>query len=478
MNVMFSPKGTVPFRAPEKTLGDVDLAVTIGVLAVAGDVTFIIDSDGFIRDIALGTSAVPEARIDDWVGQRWVDTVSIESRAKIEEMLLAAKSDGAVRWRQVTHGQGIGDLPMRYLAMSAGKSGQVIAIGRDMRAESNLQQRLLQAQQSMERDYVRLRQAEARYRMLFDLSSEAVLIVDTVSRQIMDANPAAYSLAGAATGELSGRPLPNLFADESRDTAIALLGSVAAAEQSAPVAIRLIDGSERMLSASLFRQDRGSCFLVRLMTREQGSAAVEQESQRLFEVLDRLPDAFVVTDDEMMIIAENAAFLDLAQLARKEQSRGQPLGRFLGRQGIDINLLVTQLREHGSVRNFSTIVRGAYDTQDEVEVSAVAVADAGQPCFGFSIRNVGRRLSDLPVIGRELPRSVEQLTELVGRVSLKEIVRESTDLIERLCIEAALNHTADNRASAAEILGLSRQSLYSKLHRHGLGNLGEDNSAS
>jgi DNA-binding NtrC family response regulator len=56
-------------------------------------------------------------------------------------------------------------------------------------------------------------------------------------------------------------------------------------------------------------------------------------------------------------------------------------------------------------------------------------------------------------------------------MSLKEIVRESTDLIERLCIEAALAYTADNRASAAEILGVSRQSLYSKLHRHGLGNL-------
>ena len=68
-------------------------------------------------------------------------------------------------------------------------------------------------------------------------------------------------------------------------------------------------------------------------------------------------------------------------------------------------------------------------------------------------------------------RSVEQLTELVGRASLKEIVRESTDLIERLCIEAALAYTSDNRASAAEILGLSRQSLYSKLHRYGLGNL-------
>jgi DNA-binding NtrC family response regulator len=59
-------------------------------------------------------------------------------------------------------------------------------------------------------------------------------------------------------------------------------------------------------------------------------------------------------------------------------------------------------------------------------------------------------------------------------MSLKDIVRESTDLIERLCIEAALTYTADNRASAAEILGVSRQSLYSKLHRHGLGNLGTE----
>jgi DNA-binding NtrC family response regulator len=71
---------------------------------------------------------------------------------------------------------------------------------------------------------------------------------------------------------------------------------------------------------------------------------------------------------------------------------------------------------------------------------------------------------------------VEQLTELVGRVKLKELVRESTDLVERLCIEAALELTRNNRASAAELLGLSRQSLYSKLHRFGLGNLADGES--
>ena len=50
-------------------------------------------------------------------------------------------------------------------------------------------------------------------------------------------------------------------------------------------------------------------------------------------------------------------------------------------------------------------------------------------------------------------------------------MRETTDVIERLCIEAALELTRDNRASAAEMLGLSRQSLYVKLRRHGLGDL-------
>ena len=60
------------------------------------------------------------------------------------------------------------------------------------------------------------------------------------------------------------------------------------------------------------------------------------------------------------------------------------------------------------------------------------------------------------------------MKELIGRVSLKEMVRESTDMIEKLCIEAALDLTGDNRASAAEMLGLSRQSLYVKLRRYGM----------
>jgi DNA-binding NtrC family response regulator len=84
------------------------------------------------------------------------------------------------------------------------------------------------------------------------------------------------------------------------------------------------------------------------------------------------------------------------------------------------------------------------------------------------IRDVSRRPSVLTKNDKELPRSASQLAELVGRVPMKDIVGETTDLIEQLCIEAALDLTHDNRAAAAEMLGLSRQSLYVKLRRYGM----------
>jgi len=170
------------------------------------------------------------------------------------------------------------------------------------------------------------------------------------------------------------------------------------------------------------------------------------------------------------ILTANTAFLDVAQLSSQAQARGQPLENWLGRSGVDIGVLMANLREHRSVRNFSTVVRGAYGSLEEVEVAAVAVLGGKLPCLGFIIRSSALR-GAAKLGPASLVRSVEQLTELVGRVSLKDLVRESSDLIEKLCIEAALKLTGDNRASAAEMLGLSRQSLYVKLRRYGLGDL-------
>jgi transcriptional regulator PpsR len=115
------------------------------------------------------------------------------------------------------------------------------------------------------------------------------------------------------------------------------------------------------------------------------------------------------------------------------------------------------------------MLHGTNGGELQVEISGVSVKSGPLPCLGFSVRDVGRRLGTERPSLHQLPRSADQLVELVGRVPLQEIVSETADLIEKLCIEAALRLTRDNRASAAEMLGLSRQSLYVKLRRYNIG---------
>jgi DNA-binding NtrC family response regulator len=67
---------------------------------------------------------------------------------------------------------------------------------------------------------------------------------------------------------------------------------------------------------------------------------------------------------------------------------------------------------------------------------------------------------------------VRSIMELVGSSTLKDIVAETADVVEKMCIETAVELTRNNRVAAAEMLGLSRQSLYVKLHKYGL--IGQD----
>ena len=473
MNKHVGPPPKTAFATPDTMPGSLSAGVAAALLAAVGDVTFILSGEGRILDVAASHGELANHGFGDWVGGAWIDTVTIESRPKVAEMLTtAADAEASPRWRQVNHPAAGGDVPVRYLVMALGNGDRLIAIGRDMRGAAAMQQRLLQTQQALERDYIRLRQAETRYRLLFDMASEPVLIVEAETRRIREANPAAHRLLDAPDGGLVGKPVTSIVDPQDSDDFVAHLGAVEASDDLAPVALRLSDWrGEARIAARLFRQSRTPLLLLRIVTNEGAVSEHHRYDLELADVVERMPDAFVLVDRDLTILTANAAFVELAEMPSIERVTGARLGGWLGRPGIDLDLILSQLREHGSVRNLATILRGSAGGQEEVEVSGVVAPMGDGECFGFTIRSVGRRLHASPVVARDVPRSVDQLTELVGRMSLKEIVRESTDMIERLCIEAALAYTSDNRASAAEILGLSRQSLYSKLHRHGLGNL-------
>lgn len=439
------------------------------LVTAASDVAIVVDDDGVIVEVTLGDGMEAHPGWQKLVGKPWVETLARDSQPKVDLLLREAREGRTKRPRELNQKvEGLGEIPMRISGVQLDDVPCVALLARDLRPISTLQQRLVGAQQAMDREYGRLRQADTRYRVLFHVTSEAVLVTDATTRRIVEANPAAATTLGESAQALQGQQLVDLVDIQSRAALQAYLAAAEAGAKPADIDVFLLGQKERpvTLSASFFRQSGAALVLVRLRHASGSPRATSARTARMQAALDALPDGFVVTGEDRRILSANTAFCELVQQANENQVVGEPLDRWLGRPNVDLNIMVANLREHGAVRNFSTIVRGDFGPPQEALVTAVAALDGKVPCLGFTIRPVSSRLTATTVSA--MPRSVEQLRELVGRVSLKEMVRESADLIEKLCIEAALDVSGNNRASAAQLLGLSRQGLYSKLRRHGL----------
>ena len=461
------------FLSPKTALGDLDAGSAAALIAAASDVTLIADADGTILDMSIQNEEL-FADLEggrDWIGNLLVATVAADSRPKVLALMQdAARSES--KWRQVNHLASDGrSVPVLYCCVQLGQEGRMVLFGRDLRALSALQQRLMNAQASLEEDYSRLRDAEMRYRLLFQTSSEAVLVLEPARGRVVEANPAAREMFGAELRDIVGHGLAPRIADP--DAAAAYFTAVRAGETPDDLTVRLVHGRrEVVLRATAFRQDSTTMLLVRISSVHAVAAAsaLSTQKSKLLRAVESAPDGFVVTESDGTIVTANAAFIEMAGLMGEDNVRGQSLDRWVGESPVDMTVLIANLRQRGVVRFFATTLRAETGASSQVEISAVAI-DNGKPSFGFAIRNVGPRLRADTKAARALPRSVEQLQELIGRVALKDLVREATEVIERLSIEAALELTNDNRASAAEMLGLSRQSLYVKLRRYNLGDL-------
>ncbi len=449
-----------------------DPALVASILATAVDVTVVMTGEGIICDQVISGPAMPANLFTGWPGKSLAETVTYESRTKIEQLLNEA-GNGTPRWRQVNHPMLGGlDIPVSYSAVKAGPHGHIIAIGRDMSTMSQLQQRLLSAEQAVEQEYQRLRNSETRFRMLLQSATDAIIIVDARSGRVAECNAASSNLLSRPLKRIEGANIEDVFEAEDWASIKVSLDILRNSGRTEDIVLRPSkDRQQAVLSFSMFRQENSTYYLLRMVPHTIGTSAVilPRAQSKVVKIISEMPDGFIVTDTDMKILTANSAFLELVQLASEEQARGISLDTWLGRRGVDVSQMVTQLKDKGEIRNFHTIVRGQFGAVEDVEVSAVSVTEGETPCFGFSLHHVSRKTANSNKKNDQgLLRSVDEFTKLVGKVPLKELVRESTDIIERLCIEAALQINGDNRAGAAEMLGLSRQSLYVKLHRYGI----------
>jgi DNA-binding NtrC family response regulator len=89
------------------------------------------------------------------------------------------------------------------------------------------------------------------------------------------------------------------------------------------------------------------------------------------------------------------------------------------------------------------------------------------------LRNVARRL---PAYGEGdmLRSALGSVSEQIGKSPLRKLVKNTVSIVEQHYVKQALELSGGNRTATAELLGLSRQSLYAKLNLYGLEDKGPD----
>ncbi|NBP47347.1 MAG: PAS domain-containing protein, partial [Burkholderiaceae bacterium] len=410
------------------------------IVQASADISLTLNRDGVIQSIAFGNPDLRSPSLESWVGKNWLDVVTSESRPKIQALLQDANETSLSRFRQINvPSPGSADLPLLCATLKVGSTGQIIALARDLREISLLQQRLVDAQQAIERDYTR-----------------------------------AADLLGDSVKKLSGRLLMDYLTKGDRIQVQSLLSKVAYTSTVAELNTSILSGQEVYLSAAPFRNENQSLILVTLKRSGELVDRHDSNAQSLvIQALENAPDGFIVTNSAGKILTANQAFLRLIMSDKLEQILNEPLDRWLERSSVDLRVMLSNLHEKGSIKLFATSIRDSFGTLHPVEISAVSVPYP-HACLGFTIREVGSRIRSKIQPEESITRSSEELTQLVGRLPLKEIINETTDLIEQLCIKAALDLTRGNRVSASEMLGLSRQSLYIKLRKYDLSDQSKD----
>ena len=117
------------------------------------------------------------------------------------------------------------------------------------------------------------------------------------------------------------------------------------------------------------------------------------------------------------------------------------------------------------MRLFTTSIQGELGGETEVEISAVGNPAIRPAYVALLIRDVGRRIA-VTEGEASLQSALSAIIQQTEKSSLKVLVRDTVELVERHYISAALDLSEGNRTAAAEILGLSRQGFYKKLAQY------------
>ncbi len=454
--------GRVPVLAPE---------ILTQVIASASDIALLISPKGKVDSVIVNPQHRFFGQLAEWEGMALVDTLAPESISKFNARRADSISKGQpILGVELNHADvAMWAHPVRYSVHQISQDGTLLMLGRDLRLVAEVQQQLVTAQLALERDYEAQRETDTRYRVLMEVSRDPIMLVSVLNGRIIDLSQSAALLLGGLRVELTGAPLAQEFDGRRRGELLVGLANLATSERKTPLELTSRRSMRRVLvTPTVFRAAGERILLCQLEAASTAIARSDDLADGLTQLYHEGVDGIVFTDAEGNMRAANEAFLNLTDTSNFAAIRGRSMANFLARGEVDLRLLLDNVKRTGQLKFYATRLNTDFSGQVAVEISATWLNDRPDPLLVLVVRDASRaeamRRSHIP--GHD--EGAGNVMELVGSSPLKDIVAETTDVIEKMCIETALELTRNNRVAAADLLGLSRQSLYVKLRKFGL----------
>ena len=442
-----------------------------GLIAAASDIALSVSRDGTILSVITGADEIGFGDLSHWQGRPVEDVLTVESVPKFQAVLERFLSgDPPARPVELNHTNGPSpEFPVRYRIHAPGTDDMFFMLGRDLRGVAEAQQQLVQAQMSLEQGYEARREFDVRYRLLMRMTLDPMLFVSVGRGRIKDLNDPAAALLGTDRESLIGAPFGEEFRDRRQDEFIEGLVTTALSETSSGVEVSARRSRKKInIVPRIFRAAGERILICRIRAADDPERQHDELGQCLKGLYEKGADAVLFTSATGVITSCNDAFLDLTEAVTLADVKGRSFSDYLARGQVDLSVLIDNARKAGHMRIYATSLASELGTRTAVEVSATCLDDRVDGGLAFVLRDASR----IEAVRNPTPQATENgnrsVMELVGSAPLREIVSETTDVVEKMCIETAITLTRNNRVAAAEMLGLSRQSLYVKLRKYGM----------
>ncbi len=443
------------------------------IISRISDIALVLSQDGKVLGVMTNPSFRGQYDLSTWEGQPLADQMTVESVPKLARRLTEFDELGdALQPLEVNHKatDTYAEFPMRYSFHRIGSDGALLLLGSDLRSTAEMQQQLVAAQIALEQDYEAQRDANLKFRVLMGAMDEAVIYLSARSGKILEANAAALALLGPARSELTGLSLADTVTTTSGtgDLVTQLVTHATQKEGSALKATTTALRKTVQIQPKLFRTSGEQMLLCKLIASTAEPAQTDDLRANLMAMFENGVDAIVFVGADGTILSTNDAFLRLADIAHAPAVRGQSLAAFLNRGTVDLNVILDNAKRSGAMRLYATKIKSDLGADRAIEISTTRLRTGAAAVYALIIRDASRADAIRPANTQANDVDMESVIEYIGSQSLKDIVAKTTDVVEKMCIETAVEMTSNNRVAAAEMLGLSRQSLYVKLRKYGL----------